>query len=153
MLSHVWLFLTSWTVARQPPLSIGFSRQEYWNGAPFLPPGDLFDPGIKPESSALAGRFFTTSTTWETLSSLDIVSIVCMSQSQSPNPSPPPAHFQKYHPSMYPILYSESEVKVAQSCLTFCDPMDYTVHGILQARILEWVAIPFSRGSSQPRDR
>ena len=46
-----------------------------------------------------------------------------------------------------------SEVKVAQSCLTLWDPMDYTVHGILQARILEWVAFPFSRGSSQPRDR
>ena len=45
------------------------------------------------------------------------------------------------------------KVKVAQSCLTLCDPMDYTVHGILQARILEWVAYPFSRGSSQPRDR
>ena len=43
-------------------------------------------------------------------------------------------------------------VKVAWSCLTFCDPMDYTIHGILQARILEWVAFPFSRGSSQPRD-
>ena len=47
----------------------------------------------------------------------------------------------------------KSEVKVAQSCLTLCDPMDYTVHGILQARILEWVAFPFPRGSSQPRDR
>ena len=45
------------------------------------------------------------------------------------------------------------KVKVAQSCLTLCHPMDYTVHGILQARILEWVAIPFSRGSSRPRDR
>ena len=45
-----------------------------------------------------------------------------------------------------------SEVTVAQSCPTLCDPMDYTVHGILQARILEWVAFPFSRGSSQPRD-
>ena len=44
------------------------------------------------------------------------------------------------------------KVKVAQSCLTLCDPMDYTVHGILQARILEGVAFPFSRGSSQPRD-
>ena len=43
--------------------------------------------------------------------------------------------------------------KVAQSCLTLCDPLDYTVHGILQARILEWVAFPFSRGSSQPSDR
>ena len=43
-------------------------------------------------------------------------------------------------------------VKLAQWCLTLCDPMDYTVHGILQARILEWVAVPFSRGYSQPRD-
>ena len=42
---------------------------------------------------------------------------------------------------------------VAQSCSTLWDPMDYTVHGIHQARILEWVAFPFSRGSSQPRDR
>ena len=45
------------------------------------------------------------------------------------------------------------EVKVAQVCLTLCDPMDRVVHGILQARMLEWVAIPFSRESSQPRDR
>ena len=45
------------------------------------------------------------------------------------------------------------KVKVAQLCTTLCDPMDYTVHGILQTRILEWVAFPFSRGSSQPRDR
>ena len=44
------------------------------------------------------------------------------------------------------------QMKLAQSCLTLCDPMDYTVHGILQARILEWVAISFSRESSQPRD-
>ena len=44
-------------------------------------------------------------------------------------------------------------VKVAQSCLTLWDTMHYTVHGILQARILEWVAFPFSRRSSQPRDQ
>ena len=42
-------------------------------------------------------------------------------------------------------------MKVAQWCLALCDPMDCTVYGILQARILEWVAVPFSRGSSQPR--
>ena len=48
---------------------------------------------------------------------------------------------------------SESEVKVAQSCPTLCDPMDYRVHGILQARILERVAFPFSKGSSQLRDQ
>ena len=45
------------------------------------------------------------------------------------------------------------KVKVAQSCPTLCDPMDVIVHGILQARILNWVATSFSRGSSQPRDQ
>ena len=45
------------------------------------------------------------------------------------------------------------KVKVAQSCPTLSDLMDYRVHGILQARILEWIAFPFSRGSSQPRDQ
>ena len=44
-------------------------------------------------------------------------------------------------------------VKFAQLCPTLCDPMDYTVHGILQARIPEWVAFPFSRGSSRPRNQ
>ena len=87
--------MTTWTVARQAPLSMGFSRQEYWNGLPFPSPGDLSHPGIKPwspalqadslptelqgkpdlpnpgiepvslTSLALAGGFFTTSATWE----------------------------------------------------------------------------------------
>ena len=47
----------------------------------------------------------------------------------------------------------QSEVKVAQSCPALCNPMDYTLLGILLARILEWVAFPFSRESSKPRDR
>ena len=51
------------------------------------------------------------------------------------------------------LLIGYVKVQVAQSCPTLCDPMDYTVHGIFQARILEWVAFPFSWGSSQPRDR
>ena len=57
-----------WAVARQVPLSMGLSRQEYWNGLPCPPPGDLPDPGIKPMSLvslALAGRLFITSATWE----------------------------------------------------------------------------------------
>ena len=58
-------FVTLWTVACQAPLSLGFSRQEYWSGLPCPPPGDLPNPGIEPASPALAGRFFTTSTTWE----------------------------------------------------------------------------------------
>ena len=53
-------FANPWTIACQAPLSIGFSRQEYWNGEPFPSPGDLPDPGIQPGSPALADGFFTT---------------------------------------------------------------------------------------------
>ena len=52
-LSHVWLFLTPWTVVCQASLSMGLSRQEYWSGLPFPPPGDLSNSGIEPESPAL----------------------------------------------------------------------------------------------------
>ena len=55
LLSPVWVFVTPWTVARQAPLSMGFSRQEYWSGLPFPFPEDLPDPGIKITSPALAG--------------------------------------------------------------------------------------------------
>ena len=61
-LSHVLLSATPWTVAHQASLSMGFPRQEYWNGFPFPSPEDLPNPGIKsksPVSPALAGRFFT----------------------------------------------------------------------------------------------
>ena len=54
--------------------------------------------------------------------------------------------------NIYWAIMLKDIVKVAQLCPTLCDPTDYTVHGILQARILEWVAFRFSRGSSQPRD-
>ena len=53
LLSRVQLFATPWTAARQAPLSIGFSRQEYWSGVPFPSPGDLPNPGIEPRSPAL----------------------------------------------------------------------------------------------------
>ena len=69
--SHVWLFATLWTIACQGPLSMGFSRQKYWIELPCPPSGGLPDPGIEPVSlmsPALAGRFFTTSATWEALS-------------------------------------------------------------------------------------
>ena len=65
--------MTPWTVACQAPLSMEFSRQEYWSGFPFPSPGDLPDPGIKLASlasSALTGGFFTTSATWEALPTL-----------------------------------------------------------------------------------
>ena len=66
-LSHVWLLWSPWTVAHQAPLSMGFSRQEYWTGLSCPPP----DPGIEPVSPMtpeLAGRFSTSSTTWMMLS-------------------------------------------------------------------------------------
>ena len=62
VLSRVRLFATPWTVARQAPLSMGFSRQRYWSGLPFPPPGDLPNPGVEPASLAspdLAVRPFT----------------------------------------------------------------------------------------------
>ena len=68
-ISYVQLFVILWTGACQAPLSMGFSRQEYWSGLLCPPPGDLPDPGIKPEtltSPAWAGTFFT----WEALISI-----------------------------------------------------------------------------------
>ena len=74
--SHVQLFCDPCgTVAHQLPLSTGLVWQEYWSRLPCPSPGNLPDPGIKPTSlmsSALAGRFFTTSTTWEALLSLEV---------------------------------------------------------------------------------
>ena len=66
VLSRVRLSATPWAVARQAPLSMGFSRQEYWSGLTFPSPGDLPNPGIAPVSlvsPALVGRFFTTDAT------------------------------------------------------------------------------------------
>ena len=54
---------------------------------------------------------------------------------------------------IYMCVYIYTHVKVTESSLTLCDPMDHTVHGILHSRILQWLDVPFSRGSSQPRDR
>ena len=68
MLVAQLLFATPWTVACQVPLAMELSRQEYWSGLPFPPPGDLPDPEIKPKPlvfSALVGGFFTTNTTLE----------------------------------------------------------------------------------------
>ena len=59
-ISQVWLSATPWTVAHQAPLSMGFTRQEYWSRLPFPSSGNLPDPGIEPASPSLAGRFFTT---------------------------------------------------------------------------------------------
>ena len=70
--SRVQLFETLRTIAHQAPLSMGFSRQEYWSGLQCPPPEDLLNPGFEPMSvmsPALAGEFFTTNTSWEAPSS------------------------------------------------------------------------------------
>ena len=66
--SHVQLFAALWTVAHQAPLSLGFSRQEYWSGLPFPPPEDLSNSGNEPASllsPTMVDGFFTTGATWE----------------------------------------------------------------------------------------
>ena len=68
--SHVWFFVIPWATSCQALLSMEFSRQEYWSGLWFPPPGDLPDPGIEPvslASPALAGSFFTNYATWQAL--------------------------------------------------------------------------------------
>ena len=103
--SHVQLFVTPWTVARQASLSMGFSRQEYWSGLPRPPLGDLPDWEIQstpPVSPPLAIRFFITNATWENLMVKHYVK--CMLRERG------------------------KEREVAQSCPTLCDPMDSSVH-------------------------
>ena len=65
--SHSVMFVTPWTVAHQAPLSMGFSRQEYWSGLPFPSPGDLPNPGIKPGSPALQADSLPSEPPWKPL--------------------------------------------------------------------------------------
>ena len=144
--SHAQLFVTPWTIVNQAPLSMEFSRQKYWSELPCPPPVDLPDPGIESVSlmsPALAGGFFTTNFTWEAQL----------------------MHIQIYILHMcFHVLYLNilpCAVCCAESlshALHFVTPWSVACQGslslgILQARILEWVAMPSSRGSSQPRDR
>ena len=90
-LSRILLFVTLWTIAHQAFLSMGSSRQEYWNELPCPPPGDIPNTGIEPMSllsPALAGRFFTTSAIWEAHGLLCVcvfVSCSVMSDSLQPH--------------------------------------------------------------------
>ena len=76
-LSRVWLFVTPWTVAYQAPLSMGFSRQEYWSGLPFPSPGDLPDPGIEPRSPALQADALTSEPTGSPRCDLKLWFLLC----------------------------------------------------------------------------
>ena len=129
-LSRVRLFATPWTVAYQSSLSMGCSRQEYWSGLPFPSPGDIPDPGIEPRSPTLEADALT---------------------------SEPPGQENSRRTSSSALLTTLKPLTVwiTTNYGKFLKRWEYqttSVHGILQAGILEWVAMSFSRGSSQPRD-
>ena len=116
--------MTLWTVARQAPLSMGFSRQEYWSGLPCCPPGDLPNPGIKPRSPALQEDSLSAELPGKPLLKVLLKDIVQEGKSSD----------------RLVILDIKVKVLAAQSCLTLCDPMNCSppgssVHGILQERI------------------
>ena len=140
LLSRVRLFATPWTVAYQASPSMGFSRQEYWSGVPLPSPGDLPDPGIEPWSPALEADALTSEPPGKPKVTLTAVK-----------------NFKMHSGSNKAGYFCCCHCLVTKLCPTLCDSMDNSpqvssVRGIFQARILEWVAIPFSRGSSQPRD-
>ena len=132
-----------------PPVTSvhGILRQEYWSGLPFPSPGYLPDPGFESRSPALGAQNLSH---W-TIRDIPIcLFLVCFISKET--------GAQKGHdivPSL--TVHNWQKMLVAQSCLTLCNPMDCSspgsfVHGISQARILEWVAFPFSRRSTPPRD-
>ena len=99
VLSHSIMFdsVTPWIVARQAPLSMGFSRQEYWSGLPFPTPGDLPNPGMEPmslTSPAMAGEFFTTAAAAAAAKSLQSCPTPCDPIDGSPPVSPIPGILQ-----------------------------------------------------------
>ena len=157
MLSCVRLFATPQIVAHQGPLSMGFSREEYWSGLPLY----IF---ILKWSRALDYKnntYFKNNLYWKIISFSCLIELSRTSSTKLKKAVISGGILASFlmgviQVSLYDVWWCVCEV--AQSCPTLCDPVDYSppdssVHGILQARILEWVAISFSRGSSQPRDR
>ena len=113
-LSHVWLFVTPWTVAHQAPLTMGFSRQEYWSGLPVPTWGEFSSPRDGIPTQGL---------------NPPLLQLLCYRQVDS--------------------LAPPAAATSLQLCPTLCDPMDCcpsgsSVQGMVQARVLEWVAIAFS---------
>ena len=138
--SRVRLCGTLWTAAHQAPLTTRFSRQEYWSGLPF--PNKQFH-------YPMFGRYNMKVKVLVTQSCPTLVIPWTIA-----HPAPPSLGFSRqehWSGLPFPSLMHESESEVAQSCPTLSDPMDCSppgssVHGIFQARVLEWGAIAFSLG-------
>ena len=128
--SHVRLLEILWTVTHQVPLSMGFSRQEYWSEFPFPSPGKLPNPGIEKSlmSLVLAGRLFPTSSTWKPYVCVYMLGTLDMLPGSSRENEAPP----------------EESDQVDCCCLVI--KFFHTVHGVLKARMLKWFAISFSSG-------
>ena len=104
----------------------------------------IYKPGGRASQPSEGTSFANILIQTPSLQNYEAISLCCVS---CPVPNIPKWYF------VIPPFSLGKCVKVAQLCPTHCDPMGYTVHGILQARILEWVAFPLSRGFSQPRDQ
>ena len=153
LLSRVWLSATPWIAACRAPLSLRVCRQQYWSGLLFPTPGDLPDPGVKPTASAspllvTSVRLFYDPMNFEPSRLLCLSDFLLNWQANSLSLCllGSPGVFQDHF-----------LVCAVPSCLShvwlFVTPPGSCVHGTLQAVILEWVAMPSSRGSSRPRDR
>ena len=148
------VFVAPWTVGCQAPLSMTFSRQKYWSGFPFPSPRDLPDPGIETRSPAFQAGSLPSETVLKGLSWTHQSQGQCIEEH-------PVGDFNTLRYSINGSSRQKSDKKTLilwnlLSRVWLCNPMNCSlpvsyVHGILQARILLWVAYPFSSGSSQPR--
>ena len=147
--------LISWTVAHQAPLSLGFSRQKYWNVLPFPSPGYISDPGIKLACPALAGIFFMLSHQGSPYFLMKW-SESCSVMSDSFNPGlhgPWNSPGQNTGVGSLSLLREIFSTQGSNPGLLHCRQILYQLSHKGSPKILEWVAYPFSGGSSQPRNR
>ena len=144
--SHVWLCVTPWTAAHQAPLSMGFSRQEYWSGLPCPPPGDFPHPGIKPMSlinPALAGRFFATHDTWESLcisshhslKDMQVAAVILTWKSDSCSPR----NDMAFTEGLVMVYYGLPELIIAISQMLLIFNRDFSSNGILVVSWYTWI--------------
>ena len=132
---HVQLFATPWTAASQAPLSMGFSRQEYWSGLPFPPPGDLPDLGIEPTSFTsiyLIGRWiFNHCATWGwgnylLPSCLRSLPSHRMEGTWAPNQHGPPSTYRQEH-LYWTVKKARNRLLI---CYSKCYPTSYRKHNV-----------------------